>query len=200
MKKTVLIVDDKKLLRDSLVDYLEEEFHTLEAESGEKAIEIVREKPVDVIILDINLPGIDGIKTLQLLKKIKRETPVIGLTGELTIDIREKFLRAGAFDLQTKSAIYERLLPTMQDALAGKPHPAIDIDEIDYLKIAQDLFEDKRWEESALYLKEAGIEKKMLGQLNDAKTLLKQAIERYNRAGRTSKAKLVEVLLEEIEG
>ncbi|HAE87330.1 TPA: sigma-54-dependent Fis family transcriptional regulator, partial [Candidatus Marinimicrobia bacterium] len=117
MQKTILLVDDKKLLRDTLIDYLgNDRFRFLEAETGEIAIDIFREKSdeVDVVLLDENLPGINGIKTLRLMKKINEKVPVIALTGELTIDIRKSFIDAGAYDVQAKSAIYEKLIPSLE--------------------------------------------------------------------------------------
>jgi len=103
MSKKILIVDDKKILRDSLKDYLEEkDFEFMEADSGERALEIFRENEFDLVILDEKLPGIDGVKTLKLMKKVNENVPIIGLTGELTIEIREKYLAAGAFDIEAK--------------------------------------------------------------------------------------------------
>ena len=198
MQKTILIVDDKKLLRDTLIDYLgDENYKILEAEDGEKALDIYRNKSIDLVLLDENLPGIDGLKTLQLMKKISKDIPVIGLTGELTINIRESFLKFGAYDVQTKSAIYEKLLPSLKAALEGKEMKDAE-SIIDYKEKADELKNDGRWEESALYLKEAGVEQKVLGNNSDAKTFFEEAILRYKRAGRTTKAREVEQLLDEI--
>lgn len=199
MEKTILIVDDKKLLRDTLIDYLgTDNYHFIEAEDGEKALDVYRNKSVDLVLLDENLPGIDGVRALQLMKKVNPAIPVIGLTGELTVEIREHFLKAGAYDVQAKSAIYEKLIPAIEGALKGVASPAVDMDEIDYDKIAEDLKNDGRWEESALYLREAGIEQKTLGNLKAASDYFEESIVRYKRAGRTTKAREVEDLLEEI--
>lgn len=203
MQKTILLVDDKKLLRDTLIDYLgNEHFRFLEAETGEIALDIFREKSeeVDVVLLDENLPGINGIKTLRLMKRINEKVPVIALTGELTIDIRKAFIEAGAYDVQAKSAIYEKLIPSLEAALEGKSiaggvgaGP-----DIDFEKMAEKLKNDGRWEESALYLREAGMEQKALGNLEKAVEYFEESITRYKRAGRTTKAREVEKLLEEI--
>lgn len=203
MQKTILLVDDKKLLRDTLIDYLgNERFRFLEAETGEIAIDIFREKSaeVDVVLLDENLPGINGIKTLRLMKRINEEVPVIALTGELTIDIRKSFIDAGAYDVQAKSAIYEKLIPSLEAALEGKvPGTGGGSDlEIDFEEMAETLKNDGRWEESALYLREAGMEQKALGDLEKAADYFEESITRYKRAGRTTKAKEVEKLLDEI--
>ncbi|MDK2975643.1 MAG: two-component system, OmpR family, copper resistance phosphate regulon response regulator CusR [Candidatus Marinimicrobia bacterium] len=202
MQKTILLVDDKKLLRDTLIDYLgNDRFRFLEAETGEIAIDIFREKSneVDVVLLDENLPGINGIKTLRLMKKINEKVPVIALTGELTIDIRKSFIDAGAYDVQAKSAIYEKLIPSLEGALEGKaPSTGSEESDIDFEKMAEALKNDGRWEESALYLREAGMEQKMLGNVEKAAEYFEESITRYKRAGRTTKAKEVEKLLDEI--
>jgi DNA-binding response OmpR family regulator len=197
-KKKILLVDDKAMLRDALVEYLgTDEYDILEAETGEKAMELFMDEDFDVVILDHNLPGMDGYKLLQLMKKAKAEIPVIGLTGELTIEIREKYLSHGAYDIHAKSAIYEKLIPTLNAALSGfKPevHPS---KKANLEKIAEALKDEGRWEESAMYLREAGIEQKALGNIDRANDLFEESISRYIRAGRRSKALEVEQLLED---
>ncbi|MDD3807355.1 MAG: response regulator [Candidatus Marinimicrobia bacterium] len=202
MQKTILLVDDKKLLRDTLIDYLgNDQFRFLEAENGEKALDIFREKSheIDVVLLDENLPGINGIKVLRFMKKINDSVPIIALTGELTVDIRKSYLEAGAFDVQTKSAIYEKLIPSLEAALEGKKSDVHRGESaIDFEKMAEILKNDGRWEESALYLREAGMEQKALGNFEKAVEYFEEAITRYKRAGRSTKAKEVEKLLDEI--
>ncbi|HDR04431.1 MAG TPA: response regulator [Candidatus Marinimicrobia bacterium] len=199
MDKLILIVDDKKLLRDTLIDYLgTENYSFIEAEDGEKALDIYRNQKVSLVLLDEKLPGIDGAKALQLMKKINPEIPVIGLTGELTIEIREQFLRAGAFDVQAKSAIYEKLIPAIEKAFIGEKATLLSSELLDYDQMAEDLKNDGRWEESALYLREAGIEQKTMGNSKAAADYFEEAIVRYKRAGRTTKAREVESLLDDM--
>ncbi len=198
MAKKILIVDDKKLFRESLIDYLGgDQFDLVEADDGKKAIEIYKNDDIDLVLLDENLPGIGGIKTLQLMKKIKKEIPIIGLTGELSVDIREMYLKAGAYDIHAKSAIYEKLIPVIEKALSGKEHHKIE-GNVDYDELAEALKNDNRWEESALYLKEAGYEQKILGNKEAAIKYFEESIVRYRRAGRNSKADAVEGLLKEL--
>lgn len=194
-KKQILLIDDKALLRDALKEYLSaEEYKIYEAEDGEIALKLFKEKDFDLVILDHNLPGMDGLQTLKLLKKHSAETPVIGLTGELTIQVKDAYLNAGAADIQAKSAIYEKLIPAIESALAGQTVGATD--EKDFLALAEKLKESGRWEESAMYLKEAAIDQKSAGNLEKANELFEEAISRYVRAGRRSKAKEVEKLMD----
>ena len=193
--KKILLVDDKALLRDSLIEYLgSEEFQILEAEDGEKAIKLYKEKDIDIVILDHNLPGMDGYKTLKMMKQLKPDIPVIGLTGELSIEIREKYLEMGAYDIHAKSAIYEKLIPTLNAALQGESTETV-AKKPDYLQLSDQLKNEGRWEESAMYLKEAGLEQKALGNIDKANELFEESIQRYIRAGRRSKAVEVEKMM-----
>jgi len=197
--KTILIVDDKKMLRETLIDYLGDEGYSfIEADSGEAALEMVKENKVDLILLDVNLPGIDGTRTLKLIKKIKPEIPVIGLTGELTIDIRNELIRSGAVDVHAKSAIYEKLIPSIEKALDGSICASIVNDTMNLEELAENLKKENRWEESAMYLKEAGLEHELMGNHDKAIALLLEAVKRFERAGRTTKAKLLRNILEEM--
>ncbi|MBN2829762.1 MAG: response regulator [Candidatus Cloacimonetes bacterium] len=197
--KTILIVDDKKMLRETLIDYLgEAKYAYYEAESGEEALDKVRENQIDLVLLDVNLPGIDGTRTLKLIKKIKPEIPVIGLTGELTIDVRNELIRSGAVDVHAKSAIYEKLLPAIDKALEGTIEATVLNENLDLVATAEKLMKENRWEESAIYLKEAGLEEELAGNNEKAKELLQEAVHRFERAGRSGKAKQLRDLLEDM--
>ncbi|HDP68048.1 MAG TPA: response regulator [Candidatus Marinimicrobia bacterium] len=193
--KKILLVDDKALLRDALIEYLGTgDYEIIEAEDGEKAVSMFRDNDYDVVILDHNLPGMDGYKTLKLMKQLKPDIPIIGLTGELSIEIREKYLSMGAYDIHAKSAIYEKLIPTLTAALQGEKRGESD-EKPDYIQLAEKLKNEGRWEESALYLKEAGIEQRARGKLEKANELFEESINRYIRAGRRSKAAEIEKMI-----
>ena len=191
-KGTILIVDDKKLLRDSLADFLQANGYTIqEADSGERAIDTLRSGQVDIVLLDEILPGISGLRTLQLIRKLRPNQVVIGLTGEITVKVIEDYLSAGALDILAKSAIYEQLLPlldTARDRAATARTPTLD----HYPEAAAERKAQGRWEEAAVYLKEAGIEEKLLGNGDAAETFFRDAVDCFTRAGRTHKAKEVE--------
>jgi len=196
-KGTLLIVDDKKLLRDSLKEFLESnDYEVFEIDTGERAIDFLRHQPVDIVLLDEILPGINGLKTLQLIKKLRPGQTVIGLSGEITVKIIEDYLASGAYDILAKSAIYEKLLPLLEHARTDKsgghkPKPR------HYTQIAEELKTEGRWEEAGVYLKEAGIEEMLIGNRQEAGTLFQDAIACFTRSGRTVKAKEVEALLEQ---
>lgn len=111
-KIKVLMVDDEEQFRKTTKKILERRgFITIMAESGEEAIEKITKNP-DVVILDINMPGIDGIQTLKKLKEISPELPVIMLTGFGTELSARNALNEDAVDYLNK--------PCDMDLLASK--------------------------------------------------------------------------------
>jgi DNA-binding response OmpR family regulator len=80
----VLVVDDDAGLRDAIGTILETRFEVLTAESGEQALEILRKKRVDVVTLDLTMPGIGGLATLARLREMRQLVPVIILSGSGT--------------------------------------------------------------------------------------------------------------------
>jgi len=76
--KTVLVVEDDTNQRELYVDELESEgYRVVTAANGRDALNVARETPPDIIVLDINMPGMDGLDTLSHLLEINRRTPVI---------------------------------------------------------------------------------------------------------------------------
>ena len=81
----VLIVDDDEAVRDSLTEYLDSiGWKTLTADSGEKALEYIREKKCDIVISDIRMPQMDGIELTRRIKEIDPDIDVIIATGHST--------------------------------------------------------------------------------------------------------------------
>lgn len=100
--KVILIVDDEETVRDVLRRYLErEDFKVLEAEDGYSVLDIMEVSPPDLILLDLMLPGIDGINVLRKLRK-KFRTPVIMLTAKGETPDRIRGLDMGADDYIVK--------------------------------------------------------------------------------------------------
>jgi CheY-like chemotaxis protein len=76
--KTILVVEDDTNQRELYVDELETDgYRVLTAANGRDALNVARETPPDIIVLDINMPGMDGLDTLSHLLEINRRTPVI---------------------------------------------------------------------------------------------------------------------------
>ena len=77
----ILIVDDDKLLQKPLKQILADKYDVSTAWSGEEALEIIKETPVDLVLLDIRLPGIDGIETLTAIRERDKKVLVIMMTA-----------------------------------------------------------------------------------------------------------------------
>jgi len=111
MSKRILIVDDEEAIRDSLQGLFEDEgYSVMCAASGEEAVARFRKHPAGCVLLDIWMPGIDGLETLSRLKLMDADVPVIMMSGHATIDTAVRATRQGAFDFVEKPLSSDRLL------------------------------------------------------------------------------------------
>ncbi|TAL24099.1 MAG: sigma-54-dependent Fis family transcriptional regulator [Nitrospirae bacterium] len=125
LKPSVLIVDDEEGIRESLSGIFEDEgYDILTATSGEEAIKSLRlatetlgESSPDIVLLDIWLSGMDGIQTLQEIKAIKPDVPVIMISGHGNIELAVKAAKMGAYDFLEKPLSLEKVLLVSKRAL-----------------------------------------------------------------------------------
>ena len=118
MNPLVLIIDDEEGIRESLSAILEDEgYRVVSAGSGEEALTILQEQFPDLIILDVWLPGMDGIQTLQEITALKKELPVIMISGHGNIEVAVKATRIGAYDFLEKPLSLERVILSSKRAL-----------------------------------------------------------------------------------
>ncbi len=104
----ILLVDDEADFVEMLSLRLKESGETvLTAHSGSQCLEILEKSEIDVIILDVKMPGMDGIETLQEVKKRHPLIEVIMLTGHGTIDTAVQGMKLGAFDFLMKPADFD---------------------------------------------------------------------------------------------
>ncbi len=114
----VLVVDDEEGIRESLSGIFQDEgCEVLTSGSGEEAIEIVNEQNPRLIFLDIWLPGIDGIQTLEEIKALRPDLPVIMISGHGNIELAVKATKIGAYDFLEKPLSLERVLLVARRAL-----------------------------------------------------------------------------------
>ncbi len=115
----ILITDDEPSIRTTLSQILEDEGHkTIVCESGEEAIAQLARDEFDLAILDLWLPGIDGFSVLERMKGSTAAPPVIVISGHGNIDAAVKATRLGAYDFLEKPLSLERVLLTVNHALA----------------------------------------------------------------------------------
>jgi len=118
-RPTILIVDDDKNICKMIEASLRKErkYDLATALNGEACMRIVREEPPDLVLMDIQMPGIDGIETLQKIKAEDVHTPVIIMTAYGTIERAVQSMKLGAYDFLTKPFARDRLLVTVKNAL-----------------------------------------------------------------------------------
>lgn len=115
--KTILIIDDEQSIRESLTGILQDEgYRPLVAESGEEGLSRVREEIPDLILLDIWMPGIDGLETLRLIREDFPEQLVIMMSGHGTIETAVKATKLGAYDFIEKPLSLEKVLLSVENA------------------------------------------------------------------------------------
>ena len=117
MRAVVLVVDDDPGLRESCRLILEEQFDVLDAVDGAQALEILRGTQVDVVLLDVRLPGMDGLEVLEHVKAIDEQTEVILVTAVKTVKTAVTAMKLGAFDYLTKPFEEEEVVAVVGRAL-----------------------------------------------------------------------------------
>jgi two-component system nitrogen regulation response regulator NtrX len=114
----ILIVDDEEGIRFTLRGILEDEgYEVLEAGSGEEGLELLRCNNVDLVFLDIWLPGIDGPRTLEHIRAANPRLPVLMISGHATIEHAVSAIRNGAHDFIEKPLSLEKVLISVARAL-----------------------------------------------------------------------------------
>ena len=114
----VLIVDDEQSIRRTLRDILEfEKYEVDEAADGMEGLVKIKQNQYDVVILDIKMPKMDGMETLDRIQELNPELPVIMISGHATIDTAVEAVKKGAFDFVSKPPDLNRLLITLRNAM-----------------------------------------------------------------------------------
>jgi DNA-binding NtrC family response regulator len=120
-KSTILVVDDEKNIRRTLRQTLEGAgYAVVEAESAEQALETLQAEPVDVGIFDIRLPAMDGLTLLGRVREIRRDLPVIMISGHADTDDVVEAIKRGAIDFFAKPVDRDRVLVSVRNALARR--------------------------------------------------------------------------------
>ncbi len=120
MEKKILIVDDEERVVESVRGVLEDEgFRVTTARSGEEALQAFQRENPDVTLLDIWMPGMDGIEVLRRLKGMDPDCQVIMISGHATISTAMAAVKQGAFDFIEKPISLDALLKSVRMALDG---------------------------------------------------------------------------------
>ena len=121
MKTRVLIVDDEKEFTESLAERLSIRGYYVDwCFTGQDAVDKLKSYNFDVIILDVVMPGMDGIEALREIKRVKPLTEVIMLTGHATVETAIDGMKLGAFDYLMKPCEASELVDKIEKAYARK--------------------------------------------------------------------------------
>ena len=120
LRPVALVVDDEESVRESFRLVLDQDYEVLDAPDGARALELVRANHVDVVLLDIRLPEMDGIEVLERLKALDDSLEVILVTAVKTVRTAVAAMKLGAFDYLTKPFEEDELLSLVRRALARR--------------------------------------------------------------------------------
>jgi len=117
-REDLLVVDDEPNIRSSLEGILRDEgYHASSVGSAEEALNRVRQTPPDLVLLDILLPGMDGIAALEEMKRLNPDLPVLMISGHGSIETAVRATKLGAYDFIEKPLSLERVLLAVRHAL-----------------------------------------------------------------------------------
>jgi CheY-like chemotaxis protein len=123
MSYSILVVEDDEMNLDMITQMLElRGYHVLGAVDGLDAINLARKEAPDLILMDINLPEIDGWEATRRLKTepATHHIPVVALTAHAMVSDRDKALQAGCDDYETKPVDFQRLFSKMETLLVNR--------------------------------------------------------------------------------
>ena len=115
---SILVVDDEPIMQEILGDFLREEGYSIDiAGSGEEGVELAQKSSYDCAIVDLMMPGIDGIETMQKLRDIDASLPVIMVTAFASVESAVEAMKRGAFEYITKPFKNDEVLVVLQKAI-----------------------------------------------------------------------------------
>ncbi len=118
---TVLIVDDEADFREvTSKQLLRRDLHCESAADGDSALELIKSNSYDVVLLDVKMPGRDGIDTLREMKRLAPMTEIIMLTGHASVESGIDGIKYGAFDYLMKPMEIESLMEKLDAAFERK--------------------------------------------------------------------------------
>ena len=117
-KYKILVIDDEQSIRESISMILEYENYLVElAANGVQGLNLFNEQNFDAVLLDVKMPGLDGIEVLQLLKERNKNIPIIMISGHGTIETAIECTKKGAYDFLEKPLDRDKLLISLRNAI-----------------------------------------------------------------------------------
>lgn len=134
LKPTILAVDDESSVLEAYRLILEEEYTLLTAQNGEEALKILSQEHIDLVLLDLKLPGMGGLEILERLKQIDENIDVIVITAVNDVSSAVKSIKLGAYDYFTKPFDVDKLLTIIQRVFERQAL----LKEVLYLRLAME--------------------------------------------------------------
>ena len=139
-KRKILLVEDEMVVREALRDWLTDDGYDVDvAEDGEEALKKIKEAEFGVIVLDLKLPGIDGLQVFEEAKELKQETKGIMITAYPSKETLEKAKRLGLIDYLSKpfqaeelEKIINKALGELEEKRIGKEHLWLTLGAVSY--------------------------------------------------------------------
>ncbi|ADL12885.1 response regulator [Acetohalobium arabaticum] len=157
-QEKILIVDDEKNIRKTLKQCLQTDYEVVTAVNGEDGIDKFAEDDFAVILLDMKLPGIDGIKVLEEIKKEDNGANVIMITGFGSVKTAVKTMKLGAVDYLRKPFTPDEIRKIVQEVI-DRDRIEIVEEELDsyedYVQYAKSCINDRKFEKAREYLQKA---------------------------------------------
>lgn len=117
----ILVVDDEKIIRDGCAKVLTKEgWEVRTASSGAEGLKLLEERPCDLLLLDLKMPGLSGMEVLQQVRELYPELLVVVITGYATVESAVEAMKAGAYDFISKPFLPDQLRIVVQRALEKK--------------------------------------------------------------------------------
>ena len=139
----LLMVDDQLDMLETLKDILEQKgFYVQTAKNGEEAIEHIKKDYYDIILVDVNMPGIDGLETFRQIKNIHPTSAVIMMTGNSAEEELKKAIDEGAYAVIYKPFNVKKLIETLENLNAQSLILVVD-DQDEDRETLRDIFNDK---------------------------------------------------------
>jgi two-component system, NtrC family, response regulator HydG len=162
MKKNIriLLADDNKEFSQNLGDILElKGYNVLFAVDGFQALDIIKATPVDLILMDIKMPVMNGVETFKQIKTINPTTPVIMITAFALEELIQESLREGAFACLRKPLDFDELFSTIENAIPGGSMILVVDDDVNLCQNLHDILSDKGYHVSTAFDSTSALDK-----------------------------------------
>ncbi|MBL7156721.1 MAG: response regulator [Candidatus Omnitrophica bacterium] len=117
IRKKILICDDEEGVRESLKLILEDDYDLAFASTGIEVIDNLKKEPIDLIMLDIKMPKMNGLETLRELKNVSPKTKVVIVSGYRSVEAANEAIKSGASDYMVKPFDTDQILKTLNKIL-----------------------------------------------------------------------------------